>query len=356
VKQISPAIGSAVYADPGYLVFVGNKELLAQRFDPAALVLSGRAVTLADHLESGYTSIAASDTGTVVYYTAAIPKTQLVWYRADGKRLTKLEQPGEYMQSVLSPDARRIAVERRDPATNHWNIWILDTDNGVFSRLTFGPSDHDVVWGPDSRQIIFGSDRNGRHDIFRHQIGSREDVLVYSDEAIKVPESWIPGGSILYTTDNGRKFHKIKLEPDSKPVLLNSDAFDRDEPHVSPRGDWIAYSSTESGRWEVYIASFPSFQNRRQVSKKGGIQPVWSSDGNQLFFIDLEGTMFSFHINSPPRPPRMLFESRVHVTAYLDEYGVTRDSRFVIGEAVDERPNLIKVIVNWPALMSHGSL
>ena len=137
-------------------------------------------------------------------------------------------------------------------------------------------------------------------------------------------------------------------------VLLETEV-DKDNPRVSPNERWVAYQSQESGQWEVYIASFPSFGERRQVSNGGGCQPRWRRDGKELFYLGLEGKMRSVEVKGGPsletNAPRILFQTPLRVDALAAaQYVAARDDeRFLFGEPVGEVSKPVTIVLNWTA-------
>ena len=125
------------------------------------------------------------------------------------------------------------------------------------------------------------------------------------------------------------------------------------KPHISPDGRWIAYDSNETGRWEVYVAAFPSFGNKRQVSRAGGGQALWRKNGRELFYLSLDGKLMAADVKASSMlkigPPKVLFQTPVTVNPTIDQYGVTADGqRFIFGEPLEtETP--ITVVLNWTA-------
>ncbi|MGI8958624.1 MAG: protein kinase domain-containing protein, partial [Bryobacteraceae bacterium] len=362
---VMPAASCALYAPPGYILFIRDDALIAQPFDPATLQLHGNPFTLAEDFGSWdaqherYFSV--SQTGVLAYRGNDAPQTQLMWYSRDGKRLETAGENGRYLQIALSPDGTKVTLERLDTTSNVWNLWLLDLRTGTSSRLT---SDSgvvtDAVWSPDSRELVFGSDRIGQMDLFRKAIGAAKDWLLYADGEKKVPESWTRTGDIVYMTGL-KDIYLLKADGSGKPVPLLKTGFQKDEPHVSPDGRWIAYGSVESGPWDIYVASFPDFENKRQISNGGGAQALWRADGKELYYLTLDGKMMAVEIMAGTTlktgVPKFLFETRLRrPKPVLDQYGVSPDGqKFLVAEPLHQVAKPITVVLDWQSAMQPKS-
>ena len=129
-----------------------------------------------------------------------------------------------------------------------------------------------------------------------------------------------------------------------------------DEPHVSRDGRWLAYSSNETGQWEVYLQPFMRPGGRVRVSTNGGSQPRWRADGKELFYLALDGAMMSVD-TSDPANARLLREScsnlRFWVNPVEDQYDVTADGqRFLVIVPEGQQATRLTVLTNWPSLLS----
>ena len=136
--------------------------------------------------------------------------------------------------------------------------------------------------------------------------------------------------------------------------MLLETPFPKDQFHVSPDGRWIAFNSLESGRWEVYAASFPSFTDKRQVSRNGGGQPLWRNDGKELFFLSLQGKLMAVETRLgatlETSDPTSLFQAPIGVNPIIDQYAVARDGqRFIFCAPDNSSGQPITVVVNWTA-------
>jgi hypothetical protein len=134
-------------------------------------------------------------------------------------------------------------------------------------------------------------------------------------------------------------------------MLIDTPYFE-DEVHVSPDGRWVAYNADESGRFEVYVARFPAFTSKRQMSDAGGVQPQWSPDGRELFYLGLDGSMMRVHVSAGPEfagsPPSFLFATHLEPTPSQPQYGVSRDGQRFLGlEQVEAERYTLTFLLNW---------
>lgn len=170
VKRLLDDNSNAIYAPPGYLLFVREGALMAQSFDPTVLELRGEATPLAENVGhtpvGSYGVFSASENGTLVYGSGSLALNDLSWFDRDGKLLGKLETDGATPR--LAPDHQRVALSRNDPQSGASDIWIYELARKVRTRLTFDPKHAFVpVWSPDGLRVIFGSNRNGSGDLYR---------------------------------------------------------------------------------------------------------------------------------------------------------------------------------------------
>jgi hypothetical protein len=185
------------------------------------------------------------------------------------------------------------------------------------------------------------------------EIGSQQSQPVYGDNDMHWVEDWSADGRFLLTHNNHTCW-MIPLTGDSKPKALYSSTFVVDKFHVSPDGQLIAYGENRTGRWEVYVASFPSFHNSKQVSLGGGAQPRWREDSRELFFIDLQGKMMSVTVERGSLPqigiPRKLFDTRLVPDPTINQYAVIENGRkFLVLEPREGFAENYSVVLNWPA-------
>jgi len=360
-RLLIPAASSAKYAAPGFLIYSHEETLLAQRFDARSGRLAGEPFSIAEHV--GRMTVAqgvqfsVSENGVLAYRIASGPvASQLAWYSRDGKRLAPVGEPGPFGGIVLSPDDKRLAVERTDSRLGTEDLWTLELGSGVFSRLTFDASDDtDPVWSPDGRQLLFASNRKDTFQIYRKTLGGGDEELVFASQEDQFPKAWSKDGrSAVVINESGKSFYELPLAGERKPHTILQSEFNKDGPHISPDGHWVAYTSIESGRWEVYIAQFPSLSEKRQVSSNSGSQALWRKDAKELFYLTMDGKLMVVEVRGgvtlETGPPKTLFQTPLRITATDSQYCVTGDGkRFIFREPASESVTPFSVVLNWTA-------
>jgi eukaryotic-like serine/threonine-protein kinase len=351
--------GYARYAPGGHLVYSRGDALLAVRFDPVRLRLSGKPIQVLEGLladsTGGAAQFALSDNGTLVYVQGDPGRSEkiLQWIDRRGSATPLLSERRDYDLPRLSPDGRRLAVSVSDG--RHLENWVLESSSGSGRRLPSEGSDGLPLWSPDGASLTYISPRAGAWTIFRRPAdGSGTPELLVTAENPLSPSAWSPDGRILLYTEVDPKTHGDVWEvtPGSRvsPSPLVRTPADEWGATLSPDGRFVSYTSDESGRNEVYVKPFPGPGELRKISKGGGYGPVWSRAGSELFYRSGESLMA---VPVATRPaftagtPRALFQgSFAGPSAGSPNYDVAPDGlRFVfIGEGSRTR-NLGQIIV-----------
>jgi Tol biopolymer transport system component len=228
------------------------------------------------------------------------------------------------------------------------------------TRLTSGPGDDsDVVWSPDGRRIAFTSDRNGHNDLFEKDVErmTGETALLASKEGAKWAEDWSRDGRFLTHVAAGR-IDVLPLVGERKPFSIVNVRGSANEPHVSPDGRWLAYSSNESGTWQVYVVAFPSGDRKRQITTDGGSQSRWRADGRELYYMAPNGDIMAVEMTAGETMDsgalRLLFQTGLTLDPTHDQYAVTSDGqRFLVRLPVsDSAP--IAVVTNWATALTRA--
>ena len=375
-RRILPSRARSLYAASGHLLFAREGILLAQPFDANRLATTGQPVTVASGVgawavdaNEGLFSVSA--TGLVSWMSNVAGNVQLEWVNREGKRIGTLGEPGKYGQIVLSPDDKRVAAEVAD-ADGRYDLWVMDAVRGVASRLTTDPADErDPVWSPDSQELLFSSDASGDQNLLLKGLQTSEPAapppagIGQTPGQRDIAENWSrEGNTLLYTTygQQERSLWALSLDRKGPPELLMKNRFGLDEPQVSPDGRWLAYMSTESGRYEVYVEPFRRRGESVRVSTSGGGQPKWRGDGKELFYLSLDRAMMAVSVREGATGPQIGIPavlvpakdlSAVVEGPDYDDYAVTSDGqRFLVKMSVGEtNPQRIHLLLDWPSLL-----
>jgi serine/threonine protein kinase len=379
-RPLFSADSAAIYAPTGHLLFVRQGTLFAQAFDAKALKFTSDPIRLAQSIPTdlGAPAFSVSDTGILSFRTgAAVQDIQFAWFDRAGARLDAVGPPGNYRGVDLSPDGRRVAVHLHDDKGG--DIWVFEPRHTV-TRLTFDATQHNSspIWSSDGRFIIFGSQRNGKPGLYRKASdGTGPEELLLESGLGKIPTASSPDDKyIVYWSYEKLASDQwvLPLTGDRKPAPFLNSSFNESHGQISPDGKWMAYSSDETGRTEIYVRPFPTGEGRWQVSTNGGVFPRWRHDGKELFYmsapalgganaklvaVPVQATGSTFEAGSP----RELFDS-----GYVDlphfganggnyhTYAVSPDGRrFLIprpvagSAATAQSP--ITIVLNWTAAL-----
>ena len=342
----------------GNLIYARQGALVVQPFDETTLESRGAPITLAEvdpELQVLWQPRAsASQTGILVFRSGGNAMSQLTWRGRDGGHRGVVASPGLYTQLELSPNGTRAVVVRGGPWPEDRDLWLADLASGILSRLTAGPGiESSPVWSPDERRIAYHASQGGTVSPYiKHLDTGKEERLLESPERLAV-DDWTADGRFLVLRSFGLKVFGLPLAGERKLRLLADTSYSEDQMQVSPDGRWIAFNSDESDAWEVYVARFPEFTDKRQVSVGGGAQPRWRRDGQELFYVAPDSTMMVLTVAAGASPQfgaaRALFKTSLSPPAVeWTEFDVTSDGqRFLILEPARARPQVFTFLVNW---------
>lgn len=283
----------------GYILFARGSQLMARHFDPNSGTLSGEPETLAgsvvNDISTWHMDASAADNGLLVLGSGGSADWQLVWMDRSGKQVGVVAEKLANLQTArISPQGDRVAFQI-DTGIN--DVWVLDLARGIRTRLTFGPVQNTYpIWSPDGKWIAYNSSRNGDSQIYRKRAdgSGAEELLLNDNSHAVIPTDWSRDGKYLIymrgALGNDSEIWALPLQGDHTPEAVvprppNSSAFTA-YGQLSPDGRWIAYTSTESGTAQVYVAAFRGGQGKWQVSTDEGSQPKWSHDGKTLYYAN----------------------------------------------------------------------
>jgi eukaryotic-like serine/threonine-protein kinase len=370
-SSLIPGYSNTIFAGD-HLLFQRDGSLFAQRLDAKRLRTIGAPVPIAERIAM-YTPFwrdavfCAAESGTIAYGTAVAAPSQLLWFDRFGRQTGAVGEPAFYTSGVtgapgrirISPDGRRLAVTVFDPSTRGSDVWLYDLARGIRTRLTSGVSSNaNPVWSPDGSDIVFDSDRKHQGDLYRrptHGGGSEEPFL--EGEGQRIADDWSPDGRFVALEFREPKGERrvslsiLSLTGDGKLTTFFRRGINNGESRFSPDGRWLAYSSDESGKNEIYLAPFPGPGAKWQVSTGGGSQPRWRRDGKELFYLSADLRLMSVEIRTTgatldPGAPTVLFEPHPLPTSYD---AAADGQRFLIVSSGIEQSPPITLVQNWAA-------
>jgi serine/threonine protein kinase len=353
---------NAVYSS-GFLLFARGDQLMAQSFDADKGTLTGEAQGIANGVVNDVSTwrmdASASNKGLLVLASGGSADWQLVWVDRNGKQIgTVGDKLTNLRDARISPQGDRIALGI-DMGMN--DIWVLDLQRGVRTRLTFGPvQNNQPVWSPDGKWIAYNSDRGGHAVIYRKPSdgSGAEEALLTGDQVI-VPTDWSRDGkTLIYSRGpegSNSEIWALPLVGERKPRLVvprTKSAF-TEKGRLSPDGRWLAYVSNESGTLQVYVVPFGGGQGKWQVSANEGVEPKWSRDGKELYYVNvLSRTVFAVPVKESNGAVQFGAEKALAVSPANQQgfYDVTPDGKKILLNQVSQQVNQsITVISNFPA-------
>ncbi len=350
-RRLVLPLASTAVAVAGRLLFVQDGTLFAQPFDSGSSKVSGQPVPIVDgvsyfHPNGGADFDAAGNT--IVYQTPQ-PDDTPVWFDRTGSQVGVLGSPGLYEDARISPDGKRAVVYRSDRRRGTGDLWIEDLARGTSTRLTNDEwSELRVLWSPDGKSIAYGWDKDGPPDVYVLDVdGGAAPRRVFATSAVDFPISWLPGDRLLVSSE--QKYKVVRLDGTVDDTVTGLPTSRRSGLTVSPDGRYMAWTSTDTGRGEVYVEPFGRPGSRVQVSVGGGAGPLWSRDGKSLYYV-AQHTLFEAAVHAGATftsdPPTPVFTT----TAEIGSYDVAPDGRrFLVLR--EPPPDFLpfNVLVNWQA-------
>ena len=359
---------NALYVDPGYLVYWRDNALVAQRFDLRSYLLSGEPHTVSDAVQyfpqtnlavfgvAGKTLVAQTGLG------RGPNKSQLLWLDRRGKPAGMVGPAQLVANPKISPDGRHVAVDQTDTDGRHVNIWIHDLTSDNATRLGFGPWLEQVsIWSPDGKQVVYTSNEKLFFSLYTKNAdgsGAAKNILDFNTPQ-QGPWDWSRDGKYLLARKERELWYVSMPDYRSYP-LLQSQWMIRNA-QFSPDGKFVAYASSETGNWEVYVSPFPGFGSKWQVSRGGGEEPRWRRDGREMFYLTPDGKLMAVDIKPgvsgfDAGPPSVLFVThpRQPISAMdFFTYDVTADGqKFLVNTKADTSTSApLSIILNWSAEM-----
>jgi serine/threonine protein kinase len=375
-RAILENVTSAVFASSapgnadGYLLFLREDTLMAQRFNAVSAQTSGGQFPLAEGIKLNargpYTPVTASDNGTLMYWnSSAANSNSITWFDRSGKPPEPLGAAGTIIQPSISPDEKTVVFGRT--VGTQIGLWLWDLARKTDTLFTNDGGSTAPAWSPEGDRIVFRSERNGSAgDLYLKSVnGTGQEQLLVKTGSNKIPSQWSRDGKYIVYSDSGRDNWDVWVLPvgdgdlaSVKPIRVVQTAYRDFQGQLSPDSHWMAYVSNESGQNEVYVKSFPDGAVTKKISTAGGVQPRWRADGKELFFIATGGKMTAVPVKftSEPKPSfepgsaLPLFDLHVDEPGIAMRYDVTRDgTRFLVETAAASSAPRLTVWSNWLA-------
>jgi eukaryotic-like serine/threonine-protein kinase len=357
----------------GYLLFMREQTVLAQPFDLDRLELSDEPSLVAELVGTAMNRGMFSASGnSTLAYRVMVENLTPAWFDRAGKPLGTMKSVSGG-NPRLSPDGKQIAFVRADPQSGAGDIWLEDVSRGRLTRLTSHPGYEWIpIWSPDGSRVAFASNREGTMDLYEKAVsGSEQERLLLKSDNRKIPTDWSRDQEFLLFQQedpkNGWDLWALPVKGERKPFPLLTSEFDETWGALSPDGEWLAYTSDETGDNQIYVQRFMDHaasggNNHRPtgklaISADGGVQPHWRADGKELFYLGRDGKMMSVTIKTAPScevgTVAPLFAATAIQGLDAQAYDVTSDGqRFLITATSDQgRPRPVTLFLNWTAAL-----
>ena len=369
-KKVLETTSNAQYMEPGYLLFVRDFTLFAQRFDAGQFSLKGDAIPIANDVQRQMSVLSdgvSASRGRILYTPIGFDSdTEFSVTDRSGNVLTAFPGDGEVNIVRVSPDGRKVASSVYSGKENA-GVWIHDLTTGSSTRLVFTEAYYaSVVWSPDGSQIAFSSSKTGPFNIYAKAVnGSGEEKALHPSSEDERARSWSPDGKYLIYDRRvlGRsgisEVMVLPLDSSERPYSLLNAPYANQNGTVSPDGRWIAFASTQSGSNEIYVTTFPHATGVWQISTKGGTSPRWRRDNRALFYVRPDGRIMVTQVK--PGPDSLMVgvtseipKTRVIIGIYEATFDVFPDGqRFILANIRKSSLHApLTLLTNWTSLLS----
>ena len=313
-RRILPDVSGVVFApgdgpsgvNRGHILFVRDDTLMALPFDASSAQHSGDVFPVAENVPSlGNYPVSASTVGVLSYTASGVGAgNQLVWMDRTGKTLGPVSAPGPVLNPAISPDEKSV-IFTRDAGSSR-DLWLRDLSRGTETRFTSDASINAFpLWSPKGDRIVFGSNRDGSTALYQKTSnGSGQDELLTPGNGEHSPTQWSRDGKFIVYSVGGRGEQALWVLPmetpaaERKPILFLKTQFNIMFGQLSPDSHWMAFTSTRSGKRDVYVRPFPQGEGEWTISISGGQAPRWRGDGKEMFFVAADGKMMAVPVKA----------------------------------------------------------
>ena len=371
--NFSAVFAPVIHEQSGYLLFTDGDKLMGQAFDAAKLETKGKSflvVEHAGHSSTFHSAVSASMAGPLAYAGMISQSGRLTWFDRSGNALGVAGPQGDFTDFRLSPDEKSLATSLVDTKTGSIDIWIYELKRNNMSRFTSGRLiTATPVWAPDGSHLLYRSFQRGVLAFYQKSAGGAgEEETVLPPEAEReaqirsgnlIPTDWSPDAArVLFSVPSpasGSDLWMLPLAGDKKPIKYLATPAEELHGNFSPDGRYVAYTSNQSGRFEVYVETYPRSDRKWTVSTNGGYEPRWRADGREIYYLSEDRKLMAVPVGAGPQfeVPVPLFQTGVGagVTPLRTHYVPSRDGkRFLVNTlSGDLSPTPITVVLNWTA-------
>lgn len=360
--RVTAGYTRVAFAPPDQLLFMRENALYAQRLNVGSGQLEGEAVRIADEVGlnpvNGNVGFGVSNTGALVTRAiGGVSGRRLRWYTRSGAAGAFVGDTASFSEHALAPNGRYIASTRFVSSASQVNtIWLTDLSTGIASPLvTRREAVSGALWSPDSRSVTY----RVADTLFSRAVGGTRDSVVYIGQGTARAEDYTRDGRTLLLRHAASTRVLAATVGGSDPPRGLGSLGAVDELRLSPDGRTVSYNTNGPEVAQVWVASFPALDNRRQVSANGGVQARWRADGRELLFLTQDGKVMSAAVTPGAVPefgtPQVLFQGPdLRPSAVSDQWDFTPDGqRFVFAERLsgpEETPPLT-VVLNWTSAL-----
>jgi eukaryotic-like serine/threonine-protein kinase len=358
--------GHAIYVKTGHLVYGWKGDLLAVPFNPESKKITGQPVVIVKGVKmenSGLAHFSISNNGILAYIPGKINTSDNILAFVDFKGIPTSLNISASRSPQISPDGTQILFTRSEELSN---LWVYEMERALLRRFT--EKDYETFWGiwtSDGKRIVFNSNIYGGSActlFWKKSDGTGKTTRLISGNYHQQPKCWSNSDSLLIYTEGmnpatGMDIFAARLGSDTIVKPLLNTRYNETHPDLSPNDKWLAYVSDESGREEVYVCSFPEHGNKMQISTDGGVEPLWSPDGKELYYRDVTGdnviaVSFQDTENIRAGKPRQLFRGKFAQNSgpWGRNYDITPDGKrllMILEAGYESASSQMNIIVNW---------
>jgi serine/threonine protein kinase len=353
-KLVSSELAGNVAFASGHLLYVRDRSLIAQAFDPDRLAFTGPGVPvvregmvtdLGGFSQSGFS---VSQNGVLLFQSAADSSSRLTWFDGSGKELGEVPGLG-YWEPRISADGRFLLAASDDARDGKHFIRVYDLERGISTRMTEGGSEASPAWSRDGKRITYVGRAGDTYSMYEIAADGSGSPRVLVKGAKMLHPDWSPDDHLMFLDFGTSRPHLSAYSPLDRQV---SEFVSGAEPRFSPDGQWVAYTAA-TGYGEIFVQPFHATGGRIQISSAGGTQPTWSPDGRQIFYIAPDKKLMAARFDPEKRSAaasRVLFQTRIVAPNFVGhQYDIAPDGRFLINSLPSQYSSPLTLLTGWDA-------